>query len=181
MQQGDVIVKVNGQPVTSDQSVAYLIANTPVGTKVPIEVVRNGRHLVLPVTVTQRPSQEQLAKELGQDDQATTQDNTRAPATSQSLGLSLQPLTPQVAQSLKIAPDVRGVVITAVDPNSDAADKGLQRGDVIISVNQQPVTTPAQVAAIVQAARKAGRTNALLLVKRGTEIPAFVGVEIPKP
>ena len=94
--------------------------------------------------------------------------------------MSLQPLTPQIAQSLKIGSDVRGVVVTAVDPNSDASDKGLQRGDVIISVNQQPVTTPAQVAAIVEAARKAGRTTALLLVKRGTDIPAFVGVEIPK-
>ena len=178
MQQGDVIVSVNGQPVTSDQSVAYLIANTPVGTKVPIEVVRNGRHLVLPVTVTQRPSQEQLAKELGQDDQTTTQDNTPAPATSQSLGLSLQPLTPQIAQSLKIGSDVRGVVVTAVDPNSDASDKGLQRGDVIISVNQQPVTAPAQVQAAVTAAQRGGRTSVLLLVKRGTGPEAFVGVDI---
>lgn len=181
MEQGDVIIRVNGQPVTSDQSVAYLIANTPVGSRIPIEVVRNGRHFVLPITIAQRPTQEQLSKELGQDDQGTTQDNTPAPPTSKSLGLSLQPLTPQLAQTLKIASGVKGVVITAVDPNSDAGDKGLQRGDVIMSVNQQPVTTPAQVSAIVDAARKAGRTSVLLLIKRGTDIPAFIGVDIPKP
>jgi serine protease Do len=70
------------------------------------------------------------------------------------------------------------VVITAVDPNSDASDKGLQRGDLVVSVNQQLVTTPAQVQAAVDAARRAGRTNVLLLVKRGTAPEAFVGIEI---
>ena len=59
------------------------------------------------------------------------------------------------------------MIITAVDPNSDAAEQGLQRGDLIISVNNQPVTTPAQVIAAVDAARKAGRSSVLLLVKRG--------------
>lgn len=181
IQQGDVIVAVNGKPVTSDQTVSYLIANTPVGSRIPVEVVRNGRHLTIPVTVTERPSQEQLNKELGQEDQSTSQNNAPATPTSKSLGLSLQPLTPPIAQSLKIASNLKGVVVTAVDPNSDAADKGLQRGDVIMSVNQQPVTNPAQVTAIVDAARKTGRTNVLLLVKRGTDVPAFVGVEIPKP
>ena len=71
-----------------------------------------------------------------------------------------------------------GVVVTAVDPNSDASDKGIQRGDLILSVNQQPVTTPAQVQAAVEAARRAGRTSVLLLVKRGTGPEAFVGIDI---
>ena len=70
------------------------------------------------------------------------------------------------------------MVVTSVDPNSDASEKGLQRGDLIVSVNQQQVTTPAQVSAAVDAARRAGRTNVLLLVKRGTAPEAFVGVEV---
>ena len=70
------------------------------------------------------------------------------------------------------------MIITAVDPNSDAADEGFQRGDLIISVNNQPVTSPAQVVAAVDAARKAGRTSVLLLVKRGNSPEAFVGVDI---
>ena len=72
----------------------------------------------------------------------------------------------------------RGVIVTAVDPNSDAAEEGLQRGDLIMSVNRQPVTTVAQIVGAVDAARKAGRTSVLLLVKRGTAPEAFVGVEI---
>jgi serine protease Do len=73
---------------------------------------------------------------------------------------------------------VHGVVITAVDPNSDASDEGLQRGDLIISVNGALVTSPAQVIGAVEAARKAGRTSVLLLVKRGAAPEAFVGIDI---
>ena len=75
-------------------------------------------------------------------------------------------------------PTVRGVIITAVDPNANAADQGLQRGDLIMSVNNQAVANPAQVVAAVDTARKAGRSSVLLLVKRGTGPEAFIGVNI---
>jgi serine protease Do len=68
--------------------------------------------------------------------------------------------------------------ITAVDPSAAAAEKGLQRGDLIVSINNQPVTTPAQVVAAVDSARKAGRSSVLMLVKRGTAPEAFVGIDI---
>jgi serine protease Do len=70
------------------------------------------------------------------------------------------------------------VVVTGVDPNSDASEKGIQRGDLILSVNRQPVTSPAQVLSLVDAARRAGRTSVLLLLKRGTAPEAFFGVDI---
>ena len=98
---------------------------------------------------------------------------------SSALGLSLQPLTPELARAANLPATARGVIITAVDPNSDAAEKGLQRGDLIVSVNNQPVTTPAQVVAAVDAARrKAGRSSVLLLVKRGQRPERFVGIDI---
>ena len=132
------------------------------------------------VTVGQRPTEEELARQLGGRGAEAGQDNAPVSPASQTLGLSLQPLTPQIARALNLPATARGVVITAVDPASDAAEKGLQRGDVIISVNRQAVTTPAQVAAAVAAARRAGRTSVLLLVKRGTSPEAFVGVAIPR-
>src|SRR5438874_8901629 len=61
LQQGDVIVKVNGQPVTPDQTVSYLVANTPVGSRVPLEIIRGGRHATVVVAVGERPTEEQLA------------------------------------------------------------------------------------------------------------------------
>jgi serine protease Do len=179
IQQGDVILKVGGREVTPDETVSYLIANTTVGTRVPLEVIRDGRRQTLQVQVGQRPTEEELARQAGggQDqDQALGREAPVVPGTA--LGLSLQPLNPQIIRALNLPATVRGVVITAVDPNSDASEKGIRRGDVVISVNRQAVTTPAEVMAAVDAARRAGRSSVLLLVKRGQAPEAFVGVDI---
>ena len=183
IQQGDVIVSVNRQPVTPDQTVSYIIANTTVGSRVPVELIRDGRRQTVTVTVGQRPTEEALAALVGggADDGDVAADGPVA-ATQQALGLSMQTLTPSMATALNLPPASRGVVITAVDPNSDAASKGLQRGFLILSVNRQAVNTPAQVVAAIDAARRAGRTSVLMLVKRGTAPEAFVGIDIrPAP
>jgi serine protease Do len=175
--QGDVIVKVNGQPVTPDATVSYLVANTPVGSRVPLEIIRGGRRATVTVQVAERPTEEALAKISGGG--TGQQGTTTAPAAPQrALGLSLAPLTPELARAANLPAGSRGVIITSVDPNANAAEQGLQRGDLIVSVNNQPVTTPAQVISAVDAARKAGRSSVLLLVKRGTAPEAFVGIDI---
>jgi serine protease Do len=170
---------VNGQPVTPDQTVSYLVANTTVGSRVPLEIVRGGRRATVTVAVGERPTEEQLAKISGGD--TGTQGGTPgAPgvAPQKALGLSLAPLTPELARAANLPPGAHGVIVTAVDPNSDASEQGLQRGDLIVSVNNQPMTSPAQVVGAVDAARRAGRASVLLLVKRGTAPEAFVGVDI---
>ena len=178
LQQGDVIVRVNGQQVTPDQTVSYLVANTTVGSRIPIELIRNGKRMTVTAVVAQRPTEEALAKISGGG--AATQDGTTTPvvAPQKALGLSLAPLTPELARAANLPATAHGVIITAVDPNSDASEEGLQRGDLILTVNGTPVTTPAQVIAVVEAARKAGRPSVLLLVKRGTSPEAFVGIDI---
>jgi serine protease Do len=179
LQQGDVIVRVNGQPVSPDQTVSYLIANTPAGSRIPLEVVRNGRRMTLNVTVEERPTEDQVAV-LGGGGPPTTEGGGTRPAVApqKALGLSLTPLTPELARAANLPAGAHGVIVTAVDPNGDAADEGFQRGDLIISVNNQLVTSGAQVAAAVEAARKAGRSSVLLLVKRGNNPEQFVGVDI---
>jgi serine protease Do len=179
IQQGDVILRVNGQDVNPDQTVSYLIANTPVGSRVPLDIIRDGRRQTITVTVGQRPTEEELARQLGTTpEEGLAPENAPATPGNAALGLSLQALNPQIARALNLPAGASGVVIAAVDPNSDAAERGLQRGDLILSVNRQPVTTPAQVLAAVEAARRAGRTSVLLLIKRGTSPEAFVGVDI---
>ena len=174
-----MIVRVNGRDVNPDQTVSYLVANASVGTRIPLEVIRNGRRQTINVTVSQRPTEEELAKQLGvEDNEQLAPENAPTTPGTTALGLQLQTLSPQIARALNLPTGARGVVIASVDPSSDAADKGLQRGDLIVSVNQQLVTTPTQVQAAVEAARRAGRTSVLLLVKRGTAPEAFVGVEI---
>ncbi len=179
IQQGDVILKVNGRDVTPDETVSYLIANSSVGAKVPVELIRDGRRQTLQVQVGQRPTEEELAKQAGggQDqEQALGEEAPVAPGTA--LGLSLQSLNEQIIRALNLPAATRGVVITSINPNSDAAEKGIRRGDVILSINRQAVTSPAQVQAAVESARRAGRSSVLLLVKRGQAPEAFVGVNI---
>jgi serine protease Do len=179
LQQGDVILRVNGQQVTPDQTVSYLIANTQVGSRVPLEIVRGGKRATVTVQVGQRPTEEQLAAlSGGGQTQPDGNSGTPAVAPQKALGLSLAPLSPELARAANLPPTARGVIVTAVDPNSDAAEQGLQRGDLVVSVNNQQVTTPAQVIAAIDAARKSGRSSVLLLVKRGTGPEAFVGVNI---
>jgi serine protease Do len=178
IQQGDVIVRVNRREVNPDQTVSYLIANTPVGSRIPVEIIRGGRRQTINITVGQRPTEEELARQLGNDDEPLAPETGPAIPGSSALGLQLQPLNPQIARTLNLPADARGVVVAQVDPNSDAAEKGLRRGDLILSVNQQAVTAPAEVQAAVEAARRSGRTSVLLLVKRGTGPEAFVGVDI---
>ena len=176
LQQGDVIVRVNGRDVSPDATVSFLIANTEVGSRVPIDVIRDGRPQRLTATVAQRPSEESLAQQLGGDDgEAMAEEAPVAPGTA--LGLSLQSLTPQISRGLGLPATVRGVIITGVAVGSDASEKGVRRGDLIISVNRQAVTTPAQVLAAVDAARRANRTSVLLLVKRGAG-ERFIGIDI---
>ena len=131
------------------------------------------------VQVGERPTEEQLAKLGGGGTGTPGPGGTApAPATTKAMGLSLAPLTPELGRSANLPPAARGVIITTVDPNSDAAEQGLQRGDLIVSVNNQPVTSPGQVVASVDAAKKAGRRSVLLLVKRGASPETFVGVNI---
>lgn len=176
LQQGDVVISVNGKEVNPDQTVSYLVANTPVGSRVPIEIIRNGRRMTIPVTVGQRPTEQELARQLDPDEGAA--DSPEAAPASESLGLALAPITPQIARALNLEPGATGVVITGVSASSDAAQKGLQRGDVILAVQGQRVSTPAQVIAAVEAAKSAGRSSVLLLVKRGRSPEGFVGIDI---
>lgn len=178
LQQGDVIVKVNGQQVTPDQTVSYLVANSQVGSRIPLEIIRQGKRASVNVVVTQRPTEDQLAKLSGGNGDNSSGTATSPAAPQRALGLSLSPLTPDLARAANLPSTSHGVIVTAVDPNGDAADQGIQRGDLIVSINNQAVTSPGQVVAAIDAARKAGRSSVLLLIKRSTNPEIYVGVGI---
>lgn len=181
IQQGDVILSVNGRAVTPDETVSYLVANAPVGGKVPVVILRNGQRQTVNIQIGQRPTDEELAKQQGgSDDDNKPLNDDKPVAPGSALGLSLQPLNAQIIRALNLDPAQRGVVITSIDPNSAAAEKGLQRGDVIMSVNRQAVNQPGEINAAVDAARKAGRNSVLLLVKRGKTPEVFIGLDITK-
>ncbi len=180
LQQGDVVMKVNGQEVSPDNSLSYIVANTPIGTRVPIEVMRGGKPMVLTATIGERPTEASLLGQPEREESAQPgeKDQPGAEAARKSLGLTLQAITPEIRQQLRLAEGVNGVVVARVNPSSSAAEEGLQRGDIVVSVNQRAVTSPQQAADIVAEARKAGRDTVLLFVQRGTTPGRFVGVKI---
>jgi serine protease Do len=179
---GDVVTRVGGKDVTPDQTLSSLVANTAPGTATRIDVIRDGKPTVISATVGTRPSEDQLAALAGGtdgDDGIPDEGGsgaTQAPA-SNAIGVTVQPLTPQIARSLNIDSTVQGVVVSQVDPSSDAGQK-LKRGDVIQAINSVPVRSAADLTRGVAAAKAAGRPQVLLLVTRGRTSGVFVPVKI---
>lgn len=179
IRQGDVIVKVNNQEVTIENTLSYIVANMPIGRSIPIELIRGGRRQVINVTTAERPSDTAISNGTQPDaDEPDATPPAGEAAARQSLGITLSELTAEVRRQLRLADDARGVVIASLNPNSDAARQGLQRGDLIVSINQRPTTSVAAAASAVEAARRAGRDTVLLLVQRGANPARFIGIKL---
>jgi serine protease Do len=178
---GDIITKVNGKDVTSEQTVSFLVANLQPGANVPIEVLRDGKRVNITVALGKRPTEQELqARAQTFDPEA---EEPMAPGTSdqtieQKLGMQVMAITPGIARSLGLSAETKGVVIAAVDPNADAARKGLRRGDVILSANYQPVTSVETLVAQVNAAIADKREAVLLRIQRGNTPPAFIAIRL---
>jgi len=125
----DVIRKYDGRTVSESDDLLAMVASTNPGATVLLEILRNGDPLTLKVTLDQRPS-----------DLGYTPGGHRAPSAGPLRGISVKNLTPSLRKQLEIPPDVHGVVVVDVDPDSPAAQY-LKQGDVILSVNQQSLNS----------------------------------------
>jgi serine protease Do len=178
---GDVIVSVAGQEVTPDQNLSSIVANQPIGSRVPIVLLRNGQRQTVTAIVGERPSEDELtAFAQQQDDDFNQQDDAPSSpqASQQSLGISAIPLTPTITRQLGLPADTRGAVITAVDGSTDAGAKGLRRGDVIITANNRPVASQADLDMAVRQVASQGRTAILLQVLRRGQAAIFLPVRL---
>jgi serine protease Do len=127
-----------------------------------------------------RPSEDKLARQgFGRDDRRFDDfDKDRASPSEKTLGLAVEPLTPSIARQLGASDVSQGLVISSVEGNSDAARRGLSRGDIILSANNRPVASAADLEAAIRQARTAGRSAILLRVKGRGEAPAYVPVRL---
>ena len=143
------------------------MAKARAGDTLRLDVIHDGKRKVLEVKSGIRPSEKDLASNDNTPGRpgagGATPPTAQAPAV---LGLSLMPLDDAARRGLNLPPEVRGVVVGAVVQTSDAGLKGLRRGDVIVRVGNRPVLAASDLAAEVDAARKAGRTSVLVGVYR---------------
>jgi serine protease Do len=158
---GDVVTSVNGHPVTSSAELTRQVALAQPGQDIQVGVLRNGHVEQLTIRSGQRPSEASLASGGGQS-QGGDAGQGAGPAV---LGMQL-------------APDPQGgLVVQGLSPNADAAQKGMQPGDVILRAGASEVGSPADISRAVEAARAAGRKSVPLLVARGGQ-RFYVAVDI---
>jgi serine protease Do len=149
---GDVVTAVNGETVKDPRDLARRIAAMTPGSKVEVSLWRDGKAQPLTVELGTLPAEQ---KEAATDEDKPAE--TQKPASEKALadlGLTVGP-----------SDDGKGVAITTVDPDSDAADRGIKEGETITSVNNQEVTSAGDVAKVIAQAKKDGRTRALFQIQ----------------
>jgi serine protease Do len=182
---GDLVLAFDSKPVADNRALPRMVADEPVGKTVPMEVWRKGARKILQVTlgrlqdVADKSNGDDMGAQTTVKPQPSKAQTPAAKRPASRLGAALAPLNPQLRSHYHIANNVQGVVVTDVDDDSPAADKNIEPGDVIVEVAQEPVKTPADVTAKLEAAAKGARNMVLLLVSRGGEL-TFVAVNLAK-
>jgi Do/DeqQ family serine protease len=155
IRQGDVIEAFDGQPVKDLNSLRNRVADTAPGSTATVTIARDGAARDLSVVLREA----EASGPQGTDERGSADTGDRS-----ALGISVSPLTPDLADRLDVAKGVKGVVVQDVNPDGRAAEAGVQPGDVIQQVNRQPVQTADELRTAVR--RNPGRP-ALLLISRG--------------
>lgn len=166
MENGDILVAYDGQPLESSSHLQRLVARTPVGTKVKIDILRHGEPKTLTVTIKKQP------KKMGDEDEEEESDEEEAAGAgsdskyrSELLGLEVAPLSEAGPEEKKAYAGAKGLLVTGVDADGAADRAGLERGALIILINQKPVTTLEEFKKIEESLK--GKKGALVLFRFG--------------
>jgi serine protease Do len=158
LEQGDVITKFNGKPVSDSNQLRNMVASTQPGTKVSLEVLRHGRTENVDATLG----------ELKGDNAPRSHSSSSDDNGNGKCGLSVQPLTPDIADQLQLPRTTKGVVVASVDPDGVAAESGIAEGDVIEKVNGKTVSTVDELKSALDSNN--GKPSLLVVNKKGTDV-----------
>jgi serine protease Do len=151
LQPGDVIRKFDGRDVQNFRTLRTLVAQAPLDKQVELQIVRNGKPLTVKTQIKEQPVDYESARVLPRGNQpqpqGPQQPNDQETVDSPLASIHVDELTPESARQLDLPPNVQGVLVTDVDPDSGVAE--LQKGDVIEEINQQPVTSVSDYKKIV--------------------------------
>ena len=149
LKRGDIIIRFNDKPIGEMSDLPMLVAETPIGQKVMVTLLREGKTQKISVKIGE-------LKENREPDM-------RSQNSSVNIGIHVREITPELVQALGLTED-KGILIVSVEPGSIAGNAGLTKGDVIKEINRSSITTLADFNAALEKARGG---NILLLVKRG--------------
>jgi serine protease Do len=153
IQRGDIILQINGKPVTDSNQLRMSVSMMQPGTELKLKILRNGTERDESVKLAEMPTES-----------AKVESNDQESGSKALEGVEVSNLNAGIAHELNIPSSTKGVVVTDIDPASKMADSGLQKGDVIQEVNHQPVT---DVSEFQSAIRRAGREPLLLVNREG--------------
>src|SRR3954471_12968547 len=154
---GDVVVKFDGKDVKDPKDLSRVVADTAVGKEVDVVIIRKGKEESRKVTLGRLEDTEKVQQAAAK----TKDDPAEKPVTQKALGLDLAALSKDLRTKYKIKDSVKGVIVTGVDGNSDAAEKRLSAGDVIVEVAQEAVTNAADIKKRVDQLKKDGKKSVL--------------------
>ena len=175
LRNGDIVLKFNGQDVKNMSALPRVVADTEVGKQVPVVVWRDGKEVTIMATLGERPNDAQLASE------RDGKGNDAAKAVELAgLGMKIAALTPEAREKFRLSAEAKGVLVTEVSAGGSAAEKGLKAGDLIVEVQQNEVSTTADVQRRVEAARKQDRKFVLMLIQ-GAEGTRYVPLSLAQP
>jgi serine protease Do len=171
---GDVVIKFDGKDIKEPKDLSRVVADTSVGKEVEVVIIRKGQEETRKVTLGKLDDGEkaQPASARGKDEPV------EKPVTQKALGLDLATLSKDLRGRYKIKDSVKGVIITNVDASSDAAEKRLSAGDVIVEVAQEAVSNAADVKKRIDAVKKDGKKSILLLVSNAEGELRFVALSL---
>ena len=169
---GDVITTFNGKTIADVRDLTGTVADSPIGEAVPVVVLREGNEMTIDVTLGRRETAEGEAEAEGELGAVP-----EAPVQSEVLGMTLKPIDGPTAQELGLPAGSEGLAVVNVDAASEAAAKGLSRGDIIVEAGQRPVTSLKDLNDRIEEAKAGGRKSMLLLVRRDGD-PRFVALSV---
>jgi serine protease Do len=165
VKRNDLIIAINGEKIEDSNVLRNKVAGSTPGTEIKLTVLRDGQQVELTATLDEFKGDESEPKRGGGED---NEDGPSPQNQGGKLGLSLEPVTPQVARQLGLDNANEGVVVTEVDESGPAAEAGITRGDVIIEINRKTVSSAADVRSALEGGN--GKPLLLLVNRRGQTI-----------
>lgn len=171
---GDIILEFDGEAIEDMRDLPRRVAETKIGKAVDIMFWRDGKEKTASVKIGELEKAEDEGLIASGSDSDTDGGGGSA---IDSVGMTVKAISQVDREKYDIDRDTEGVLVSKVDDMSEAAEKGLVPGDVIVEINQKPVSDPVDAAKIIDKADKAGRSSVLLLVNRASDV-RFVALRL---